>query len=336
MSAAPWRCGNCAVLNGGTETFCNMCGAPPPPPGEGRAEQAQSAPTSVSLSKIDCGECGAPVNIAESVGRGQVVCESCGSVIDLGSPDFAILTRRMANAHPPRSNIRVGLEGVFGGARYRVVGRLRYVDAEGWQWDEWFMVAPDGSIRYLEDDDDELVLLEPVTPKAPPPITELQSATTITIDDKRYLLEERSTAKVAYFEGQLPWKVTVDSEVSFADLVDANGDVISAEWTKRELEFYSGRQLAPEAVARRFQLPTLRGPIVSSAFAHDGDAAYSPYDYDDELTGDDAASGPGVVLAIIAIMLIALFALCSDGECGGGGGGYSGGHYSGGGGGFGK
>ena len=327
MSDSAWRCNNCGVLNGPQEPFCNMCGASlsaAAPAGQaGAAGQGAQGAQGVSLSKIDCGECGAPVDIAESVGRGQVVCASCNSVIDLGSPDYKILSRRMTNAYPPRSNINVGLEGDFGGTRYRVVGRLRYVDAQGWQWDEWFMVAADGSIRYLEEDDDELVLLEPTTPTEPPPISELESATTVKIDGRTHLLEEHSTAKIAYFDGQLPWKVTVDTEISFADLTDADGNVTAVEWTKRELEFYSGRKLTPAAVARSFGLRALSGP--GAAFSHSG---YADYDYGDaEDYSSTSSSGVGTVLSIVAILIFLVFSAMSDSNCSGGSS-YGGGHYS--------
>ncbi|MCK5795666.1 MAG: DUF4178 domain-containing protein, partial [Deltaproteobacteria bacterium] len=278
----------------------------------------------VSLSKIDCGECGAPVDIAESIGRGQVVCSSCGSVIDLSSPDYKILTRLMSDAYPPRSNIKVGLEGDFGGTRYRVVGRLRYVDAKGWQWDEWFMVAADGSIRYLEEDEDELVLLEPITPTEPPPISELQSATTLTIDGRPHFVEERSTAKIAYFEGQLPWKVTVDTEVSFADLTNSDGGVLSVEWTKRELEFYAGTKLTATAVARAFRLPSLTGSG-EIAFSHHGDATYASYDEDE----NNNTAAIQTIISVVVILFFLLFSVLADSDgCGGGGGYGGGGHYS--------
>ena len=281
----------------------------------------------VELQKIDCPGCGAAVDIASGVGRGQASCRSCGGVIDLASPEYRLIAQMVNEDFQPRSAIRVGLEARFHGKTFRVIGRMRYYDsAERWFWEEWFLVANDGSVLYLEEDGRDFRLLTPFTPREAPDKAALEGQTELFIDGAAWHVRERGKAVISHFEGQLPWKVKIDTEVTFLDAGNAQGQRLSVEWTRRELEFYAGESLSHTTVARRFGLATIFPRGVPRS------------DDDDEEWGESWDGGTpefgglGVTAAIVLVVILVFLAFTMD-DCNGcvyiGGGG---GHYSSGGG----
>lgn len=285
----------------------------------------------VTLERIDCPGCGAGVDIAKSVGRGQIVCGSCNSVLDAASPEYRIIQQLVGGDFEPRSSIRIGWEGTFLGKIYRVVGRLRYVDvAKGWFWEEWFLIASDGSVIYLEEDEAQFKVLVPFTPTAPPAKETLTGSHTFRLDGRPYHVRERGKAVIKHFEGQLPWKVKIDTEVDFVDAAAGRYDEIAVEFTKRELEFYRGEAMSHRSVAQSFGTPTVFPKGLPGDDADDYQAAGV---FDGDSSGEMSGSGVAVMIVIIVILVILAFTMDDCGGCviiGGGGG-----HY-GGGGGFGK
>nr|ABB84843.1 Hypothetical transmembrane protein [uncultured delta proteobacterium DeepAnt-32C6] len=288
-------------------------------------------PQAVALQKIDCPGCGAALDIASGVGRGQASCRSCGGVIDLASPDYRLIAQMVNEDFQPRSAIRLGLEARFHGKIFRVIGRMRYHDsAAGWYWEEWFLVANDGSILYLEEDGRDFRLLTPFTPREAPDKASLESSTELFIDGRPWYVRERGNAVISHFEGQLPWKVKIDTEVTFLDAGNAQGQRLSVEWTRRELEFYSGESLSHATVARRFGLSTIFPKGVPRS-DDEGEDWGETWEGD---TPEFGALGVGVAIVIVILLVFLAFAMDDCNGCvyiGGGGG-----HYPGGGGGWGK
>jgi hypothetical protein len=280
----------------------------------------------LQLTKIDCSGCGAGIDVAAGVGRGQVTCGHCGSVIDLSTSEHAVLTKLVSGGYEPRSQIRVGLSASFGSKPYRVMGRLRY-ESDDAAWDEWFLVAADGAILYLEEDDGDFRVLTPFTPQGPPERSRLDDprAPTVPIDGQSYRVAERGRARIAYFEGQIAWRVTAGTEVAFLD-ARAAGRRISVEWTKRELEFYEGREVTRSELERAFGQPG----IARSSSSGEGDKraeGHGSY-------GAGTLSPDLVKLIVVGVVLLLFVALYAGDGCPGGGvffvggGGHGGGSWS--------
>jgi hypothetical protein len=205
----------------------------------------------MELQRAECPNCAAGLDLTAGLSKGVIACHNCGSVLDASSEDLAILANVASGEYDPVYPIKLGQDWNWRGKAYRVTGRLRYRYAEGF-WDEWFCVADDGTVLWLEDDEGDLRALDPYTPSDAPERAMLEdsSLSSYTVDGGLWEVKERSTATIEWFEGQLSWRVKPGTEVRSIDLRQP-GQQLAIEWTKRELEYYRAYDIgsAPSASA---------------------------------------------------------------------------------------
>jgi ribosomal protein S27E len=308
-----WDCPSCGTTNLDNLSYCDACGteAPAAEPTDDGSGVPEAPVSSIDLVRIECTGCGSAMDIASGAARGQATCGSCGSVLDLSTPEYRVLSKLIVGGYKPKSKLEVGLEGEFDGVLYRIMGRLRYSQPDCF-WDEWFLVAADGTICYLEEDDGDFRLLRPFTPSDAPVRSDLEDATksSLTIDGDRYNIVERGTASIEYFEGQIAWRVKAGTTVQFIDARGADGR-LSIEWTKRELEFFRGTARSVGEIGSAFGVSPLFPPSYSASSFVGGDASMP--------------ASSIMILAFVLIFFVIVFSMADCGSCNVGRGG---GHYS--------
>lgn len=192
----------------------------------------------MELQRAECPHCAAGLDLSSDLKKGVVACQNCGSVLDTSSDELSILANVASGTYDPIYPLELGKEWNWRGTSYRLTGRLRYRYATGF-WDEWFCLADDGTVLWLEDDEGELTALEPYTPSDAPErqLLEDASISNYVLDGGSWDVEERCDASIEWFEGQLPWRVKPGTEVKTLELKNGTHKV-AIEWTRRELEYY--------------------------------------------------------------------------------------------------
>jgi hypothetical protein len=204
-----------------------------------------------SLEQLQCPSCGGTVEIHPDRGPKAVVCQYCGSVLDLTADQLDILGQTDPKERPSVP-IEPGMAATFGGVEHLVIGWVRYRgwDSEDqWEWDEWQLVDAHGTPHYLSHDETGFSLqtrVEPLKPFYP------ASSRSIAVPDGVAYVKERGPAKIIALRGELTWRPRLGQMLKVLDATGPGGTVYSAEYGGDEIELVGGPRLSDEAVWRAF------------------------------------------------------------------------------------
>ena len=224
-----------------------------PPPAEGGPSAAPPAgPKKPRIETLQCPSCGGTVTIRNSEGAQTVVCQYCGSVLDL-TPEQAAIVGQTNLKTPALQPIELGMKGTFGGVEHEVVGWLRYRgagDGESWVWNEWLLLGADGSVRWLSYDSEVGFLLQqrmPITRAFDPDRTSRLPLP----DGSEAYVTERAQATLQAIRGELTWRATVGDRIRYLEAT-RGATHYSVEYSRDELELSAGERLSDAAVWRAF------------------------------------------------------------------------------------
>ena len=178
---------------------------------------------------ITCPSCGGTVQVRAAGFSVTLVCEYCGSVLDVANPDVALIekhSRAVAQLAMP-----LGSRGAVLGTEYQVVGFMRR-SIEGEGWDEYLLFNPYVGYRWLVDEDGEWSFGTMLTalPDASAFPTVRIGAATFRNEDQGY------TAVVDSVVGEFYWRVKIGDEVELINF-DGNGATLSRESTGDEVNW---------------------------------------------------------------------------------------------------
>ncbi|MEW6232623.1 MAG: DUF4178 domain-containing protein [Chloroflexota bacterium] len=199
---------------------------------------------------LACTSCGASLEIKNALKAKVLVCQHCGAQLDLTDPQYAVIGRALKDAAPPRSWLRLGMEGTLQGEKYQIIGRVRYRE-DPWFWDEWLLMTEEGRYKWLTEGEEEITLWESFTPTEPTDPRGLEEGDTIRPEGRKAQVKEVGRARIDYVEGELTWKARLGETISYLDARE-NGGKYSIEWSEKEIEFYKGRQLSSGEVMEAF------------------------------------------------------------------------------------
>lgn len=194
---------------------------------------------------MNCPSCGAELEVDDRFAH-LVVCESCDSSVILDARALRV-AGKMATLAPPRGVFYLGATGSLGKREFRVLGRVRYGYGSGY-WDEWFLSLDDGTVSWISEDEDEMVL-ESCTQHPSPPFAydHLAPGERIVLGGQPFTVTERDVATCEGGAGQLPFMVVPGEQVPFADLTgqDLAGTI---EFDDDGVKVFVGKVISPEAV----------------------------------------------------------------------------------------
>lgn len=101
---------------------------------------------------VTCPSCGGTVQVRAAGFSVTLVCEYCGSVLDVANPDVALIEKH--NRAAAQLAMPLGSRGAVLGTEYQVVGWMRR-SIEGEGWDEYLLFNPYVGYRWLVDEDGE-------------------------------------------------------------------------------------------------------------------------------------------------------------------------------------
>jgi hypothetical protein len=184
---------------------------------------------------VTCPSCGGTVQVRAAGFSVTLVCEYCGSVLDVANPDVALIERH--NRAAAQLAMPLGSRGAVLGTEYQVVGWMRR-SIEGEGWDEYLLFNPYVGYRWLVEEDGEwsfgtMLLSLPDTSEFPR--VKVGAANFLSVD-------QGYAAVVDAVVGEFYWRVKVGDWVELINF-DGNRATLSRETTGDEVNWTVSKPL---------------------------------------------------------------------------------------------
>lgn len=194
------------------------------------------------LKNLNCPSCGAPLDIKNRFVK-MVTCDFCSQVL-LVKDTGLDLTGRVAKLAQFPSPLYIDATGTLWGRAFQVVGRLRYQYDAG-MWDEWFLTFADDKPGWLVEDEGEYIFYHKQTLTSPvPPFERVKVGSVAPMSGREVFITQKGQASIVGGEGQLAFTILPGETVNYLDGISGE-DQISVEYTTDEIEFLTGRVVAP-------------------------------------------------------------------------------------------
>jgi hypothetical protein len=176
----------------------------------------------------------------------MVVCGYCGNTLSVQNDRLDPTGKTAALVDYP-TRFSVGAIGKLRGKPFRILGRVRFEDEDGY-WDEWYLEFDDGGIAWLEEEEGEYTLSrkQALTSQVPD-FDAVRVGTRLNINGQPFFVTERCRARVAGAEGQLFFRVRVGQPVKFVD-GNIGGRLAAIEYGDDEIEYGVGEVIEREEI----------------------------------------------------------------------------------------
>lgn len=232
----------------------------------------QPQPYFASVRQFKCSNCAGELSLINKRTR-YVACQYCGTVQDAQSEAHQIITKLHSPAqYPPKSFIQLGMQGIFSGKNYQVLGRTRWrsdykeywseegetgYSDENWEYDEWVLMGEDFTYFYLIEDEDGYAVSNSIFPQQPslPKGTSIQNFSS----GKQERAVEYGESTVIYFEGESTYQIKAGDKVKFSQYNSGKYSFI-AEWRLKadgkeikEIEFFQEEPFTYDEILNAFR-----------------------------------------------------------------------------------
>jgi len=227
----------------------------------GLAEEAP-APRVEKTRGLNCPKCGNAVTVRDPDHAVNVVCDSCGSVLDATSAALRLLQGFKAK-QKVKPLIPLGTSGTLHGHAWQVIGfqqRTLTVDGVAYSWREYLLRNSEQGYRYLTEYDGHWSDVAPLrgVPTAKTGAVEYGGQTF-----KHFQTAESETTFVL---GEFPWQVRVGDRVRGSDFVSPPR-MLSQEESDGEQTWSVGEYVTGDAIWAAFKLDG-SPPPAKGVFAH--------------------------------------------------------------------
>jgi len=215
------------------------------------------------LRALDCPQCGGPITPRTFGHALNVVCPSCGSVLDATDPRLQVLQAHATKAQKLVPLIPLGTRGTWRGQPYEAVGfQQRTITVEGvrYSWREYLLFNPYRGFRYLTEYDGHW---NDVVPLRGVPAREGRSPA---VDGQTFRQFQTARATTTFVLGEFPWQVRTGDEVQATDYV-APPRILSSEIAGDEETWSVGDYVDGRDVWKAFKL-TGRPPGAKGVYAN--------------------------------------------------------------------
>ncbi len=210
---------------------------------------AAPAPATKALS---CPSCGGTLTLRAAGYTVTVVCQYCGSLLDVANPDV----RMIAEYHQAAEELEIplGTRGTLRGVEWEAIGYVRRSEGGSYPWEEYLLFNPYHGYRWLISNGRGWSFGEMLT-RAP-----IWSFGAVTLDGQPYkAFFAGGTAQVDYVLGEFYWRVHVGEQVSTDDYVRP-GFMLSREANAEEVSWTVSQWLEPKEIEQAFGVTAPRNP----------------------------------------------------------------------------
>ena len=202
---------------------------------------------------IRCPNCDAALEVPGGREVETKVCEYCGAQNDLTGA-AAVVMGVNPQDYDPGFMFEIAQAGEFLGDRYEVSGRMLYQDEEGYLAHEYVLFNPERGYLWLAEENGHYLLNQP-TKEAPAydPFRMIPKQA-VKAGSKVYRFYEAGRTRLVYVDGSLPWLATSGELHYYADLT-APPELFQVESDGKEVEYFRGTYMTPEAVWAAFSAP---------------------------------------------------------------------------------
>ena len=198
-----------------------------------------------------CPSCAAPIEFKAGSSI-VIICPFCRSAVartDRGLEDLGKVAEIMDSESP----LRLGLKGLWNNNRFELTGRAQLKHELGGYWDEWYATFSNGWVGWLAEAQGRfyLTFYQPL-PKgtALPTFAGLQLGQTIAEIPSQtpLMVQEKGTATYVAADGEIPYKLTPNESVSYADLAGQNNSFATIDYSMEPPWVFLGSQVTLEEI----------------------------------------------------------------------------------------
>lgn len=205
----------------------------------------RAAPTARTAEAIRCRSCGKPYEGAKVETTRMVVCDACGSALELDEAEIRVIGRNVGEV--PRFTFSIGQPITVNGIRFEVMGRLCYVENdEGTTYKsyDYALYNPDSGYLWLSEEEGHFTIKTVIHTRIPlPPIPVPHMK--VSVQDKVFQIYETGEVTLRWVDGALPWRAAVGETTRYTHLISPP-EFIDVEITGQEQELFRGRYLSRE------------------------------------------------------------------------------------------
>jgi hypothetical protein len=265
----------------------------------GEAKSDAKADPEARLGEIiRCVNCGKPYEGKRVDSTKMVVCEACGSGLELDEAEVRLIGQNVGAK--PHFTFDLGAPLKFDNVKYEVMGRMLYVenyDGDKYSNHEYVLYHPDSGYLWLNEERGHFLLRDVVHQRVTlPPFPQLKQK--VTIGAETFQIFECGLVSLQWVDGAAPWRAAVGESTEYAHLIKPP-EFIDHELTGAELEIFKGRYVDKDemrtAAGTDAKLPEPRG--VASC------QQYKPYKW--------IAAGAKISLAFLVLNFILMLAGCA-------------------------
>lgn len=238
-------------------------------------------PAQAPVEKFNCPSCGAPHSVEGGVRSKVLVCEYCGSAVDISNSSLNVIwqEQRMRNELQGGTEIPLGSRGRINGLEFNLIGYIKKsVTYEGikYPWVEYLLYNYTNGYRWLVESDGHYTLMETI-PNVPTraggvPVGR-PGPESVRWNGREFKHFQTSTAMVEAVAGEFYWKVRVGETALNFDFIGPP-EMLSMEASDTGFVWSRGEYKDPSEIKALFGLQkTLREPV--------GVAAAQPNPYEE-------------------------------------------------------
>lgn len=222
------------------------------------AAGAAEAPEEKVGEVIRCASCGKPYEGRLVDSTEMVVCDACGSGLQLDEAEVRVVGKNPEGT-PPFSlpiGTRLKLERI----EWEVMGRLFYVEVdegiEYWSF-EYVLYHPDKGYLWLSEESGHFTISRPFHQRVRIPGI-VNPRQVIKVGKEQFKAYEQGKVTLRYVDGALPWTAAVGEQTRYTHLIKPP-EYVDREITGTEMELFRGRYVDREemeaALPKDFKLP---------------------------------------------------------------------------------
>lgn len=226
--------------------------------------KAPPAPAAPRVRALKCSGCGHSLSVRGLERTESIVCDACGSVIDLTDENLRIISTFQSKIKY-QPFIPLGSRGKVKGDLFEIIGFMRRamtVEGVNYEWSEYLLFNPYQGFRWLSEYNGHWNFLKTTTHI--PQTQKGRGRPVVQYLDKTFRHFQTYEARVVYVLGEFYWKVQAGETCRVSDYISPPL-ILSREQTAQEVVWTLGEYLEPEVLWSAFHPSTPIPPRIGVA-----------------------------------------------------------------------